>query len=294
MKIKNRSWGDRIYVGFAYTVLVLLCASIIVPMLQVVTISMSPVEVINSYGFHLFPTKFDFSGYEQVFRKSIIWTAYGNTIIRTVLGTALTVMLTFMGAYPLSKKTLPHRPFWTALIVFTMFFSGGLIPSYMLIKNLGLMNSVWSLVLPGVVSVFLLLIVRNFISALPESLEESAKIDGAGEMYILWKIIMPLSMPILATVSLYSAVGHWNAWFDSMLYIQDEHKQVLQLILRRIVIDGTLDPAAGGGADLIDKPVNGESMKMATLVVSIVPIICVYPFLQKYFVKGTMLGSVKG
>lgn len=294
MKIKNRSWGDRLYVGFAYIVLILLCASIIVPMLQVVTISMSPIEVINSYGFHLFPTKFDFSGYEQVFRKSIIWTAYGNTIIRTVLGTALTVMLTFMGAYPLSKKTLPHRSFWTALIVFTMFFSGGLIPSYMLIKNLGLMNSVWSLVLPGVVSVFLLLIVRNFISALPESLEESAKIDGAGEMYILWKIIMPLSMPILATVSLYSAVGHWNAWFDSMLYIQDEHKQVLQLILRRIVIDGTLDPAAGGGADLIGKPVNGESMKMATLVVSIVPIICVYPFLQKYFVKGTMLGSVKG
>ncbi|WP_172198625.1 carbohydrate ABC transporter permease [Saccharibacillus qingshengii] len=294
MKIKHRSWSDRIYVTFAYTVLILLCVSIIVPMMQVLTVSVSPVEVINSYGFHLFPTKFDFSGYQEVFRKSIIWTAYGNTIIRTVLGTALTVILTFMGAYPLSKKSLPHRPFWTALIVFTMFFSGGLIPSYMLIKNLGLMNSVWALVLPGVVSVFLLLIVRNFIAALPESLEESAKIDGAGELYILWKIIMPLSMPILATVSLYSAVGHWNAWFDSMLYIQDEHKQVLQLILRRIVIDGTLDPSAGGSTDLIDRPVNGESMKMATLVVSILPIVCVYPFLQKYFVKGTMLGSVKG
>ncbi|WP_172251323.1 carbohydrate ABC transporter permease [Saccharibacillus deserti] len=293
MKIKHRSWSDRIYVTFAYTVLVLLCVSIIVPMMQVLTVSVSPVEVINSYGFHLFPTKFDFSGYQEVFRKSIIWTAYGNTIIRTVLGTALTVILTFMGAYPLSKKSLPHRPFWTALIVFTMFFSGGLIPSYMLIKNLGLMNSVWALVLPGVVSVFLLLIVRNFIAALPESLEESAKIDGAGELYILWKIIMPLSMPILATVSLYSAVGHWNAWFDSMLYIQDEHKQVLQLILRRIVIDGTLDPSSGV-TDSMDKPVNTESMKMATLVVSILPIICIYPFLQKYFVKGTMLGSVKG
>ncbi|MDO3412486.1 carbohydrate ABC transporter permease [Saccharibacillus sp. CPCC 101409] len=294
MKIKNRSVSDRIYLTFVYVVLSLLCASIVLPMMQVLTVSVSPVEVINSYGFHLFPTRFDFSGYREVFRNSLIWTAYGNTIFRTVLGTALTVLLTFMGAYPLSKKSLPHRPFWTALIVFTMFFSGGLIPSYMLIKNLGLMNSVWSLVLPGAVSVFLLLIVRNFISALPESLEESAKIDGAGELYILWKIIMPLSMPILATVSLYSAVGHWNAWFDSMLYIRDEHKQVLQLILRKIVIEGTIDPAAGGGTDLIEKPVNSESMKMATLVVSILPIICVYPFLQKYFVKGTMLGSVKG
>jgi putative aldouronate transport system permease protein len=292
--VKHQSLSDRIFSLVVYTVLIGLSVSIILPMLQVITISMSPVEVINRYGFHFIPTKFDFSGYQAVFHKKIIWISYGNTIVRTVLGTSITIVMTFLGAYPLSKQQLPHRTFWTGIIVFTMFFSGGLIPSYILIKNIGLMNSVWALVLPGAVSVFLLLIVRNFIIALPESLEESAKIDGANDIYILWKIVIPLSMPVLATVALYSAIGHWNAWFDSMLYIQNEKKQVLQLILRKIIIDGTADPSVTGLTEMMTQPTNIQAIKMATLVVSIVPIICIYPFLQKYFVKGTMLGSVKG
>ena len=191
--MRHQSLSDRIFSLVVYTVLIGLSVSIILPMLQVITVSMSPVQVINQYGFHIFPTKFDFSGYQQVFHKKIIWISYGNTIVRTALGTSITIVLTFLGAYPLSKQQLPHRAFWTGIIVFTMFFSGGLIPSYILVKNIGLMNSVWSLVLPGAVSVFLLLIVRNFIIALPESLEESAKIDGANDIYILWKIVVPLS-----------------------------------------------------------------------------------------------------
>ncbi|WJH37003.1 carbohydrate ABC transporter permease [Paenibacillus sp. CC-CFT747] len=166
-----------------------------------------------------------------------------------------------------------------------------MIPSYIVIKNLGLMNSIWALVLPGAVSAFMLLIVRNFIIGLPESLEESAKIDGANDVYILFRIVIPLSLPIVATVGLYTAVYHWNAWFDSMIYIQDMKKQVLQMILRKIILEGQsnlLEPA-------VDQVVvNAESMKMATLVVSIVPIVCVYPFLQKYFIKGSLVGSVKG
>ncbi|MDG0809966.1 carbohydrate ABC transporter permease [Cohnella rhizosphaerae] len=292
--MKQRRMSDRLFSLVVYALLTGLALTIVLPMMQVLTISVSPLNVVNRYGFHFIPTAFDFSGYRQVFHKETIWTGYQNTLVRTILGTGITIVMTFLGAYPLSKRQLPNRAFWTGFVVLTMFFSGGLIPSYMLVKNIGLMNTVWSLVLPGAVSAFMLLIVRNFIAALPESLEESAKIDGANDLYILWKIVVPLSMPILATVALYAAVDHWNAWFDSMLYIQNEKKQVLQLILRKIIIDGTADPSTTGAADSMNAPTNSQAMKMAALVVTMLPIMCVYPFLQKYFVKGTLLGSVKG
>ncbi|GLX66954.1 carbohydrate ABC transporter permease [Paenibacillus glycanilyticus] len=291
MRTYTTNKSDFIFTFFVYTVLTLLAVVTLLPFLQIVTLSMSSAEIVNSYGFHFIPTSFDFSGYRQVFHNDLIWTAYGNTILRTVLAVALTLVLTFLGAYPLSKKFLPHRTFWTGFVVLTMFFSGGMIPSYILVKELGLMNSIWSLVLPGAVSTFLLLIVRNFIHEIPEALEESAKMDGANDIYILWRIILPLSMPVLATVALYTGVYHWNAWFDSMLYIQDEKKQVLQLVLRHIVLDGDL---AASGTETGQTNVNTESMKLATLIVSILPILCVYPFLQKYFVKGTLIGSIKG
>lgn len=283
--------SDTLFMACIYFILTLVSIVTILPFMQVVTLSMSPVQVINSYGFHFIPTQFDFSGYKQVMNNQLIWTAYGNTIMRTVVATLVTVTLTFMGAYPLSKKTLPHRTFWTGFVVLTMFFSGGLIPSYILVKNLGLMNSIWALILPGAVNTFLLLIVRNFVHEIPEALEESAKMDGANDIYILMKIILPLSLPVLATVSLYTAVYHWNAWFDSMLYIQTEKKQVLQLILRKIILDGEL---SASGTETSQMVVNTQTMKMATLVMSIIPILCVYPFLQKYFVKGTLIGSIKG
>lgn len=285
--------SDVLFLFFIYTSLSLLAITTLTPLLQAITISLSPPEVVNRYGFHLFPTKLDFSGYERVFNYATIWTAYGNTIARTVLGTALTLVLTFMGAYPLSKRTLPNRKFWTGVIVLTMFFSGGLIPTYLLVKAVGLMNTMGALVLPGAVSAFMVLIVRNFIIALPESLEESAKIDGANDVVILFRIVLPLSLPIFATVGLYSGVGHWNAWFDSMIYIQDEKKQVLQLILRKILLEGQ-DIAAESTGGVRVAAVNSETVKMAALVVSVLPILCVYPFLQKYFVKGTLIGSVKG
>ncbi|KRF21503.1 carbohydrate ABC transporter permease [Paenibacillus sp. Soil787] len=284
--------SDRLFLGFIYVVLTLLTITTLLPVLQVITISVSPQNVTNSYGFHIIPTAFDFSGYQKMLHYQLIWTAYGNTIVRTLLGTCITVTLTFLGAYPLSKKTLPNRKLWTGFIVLTMFFSGGLIPSYLLLKNIGLMNSIWALVLPSAVSAFMLLIVRNFINSLPESLEESAKIDGANEFYILLRIVLPLSLPIIATVGLYTAVWHWNAWFDSMIYIQDQKKQVLQLLLRRIILEGQDASAEIGMTSTL--VVNPDTLKMATLVVAIVPILCVYPFLQKYFVKGSLIGSIKG
>jgi putative aldouronate transport system permease protein len=292
LKIKQ-TLTDRVFTTFVYVLLGLLCISFIIPILQVLTNSLSPPDVINSYGFHLIPTKFDLSGYKTVLQDDRIWTAYGYTIIRTLLGTSITVLLTFLGAYPLSKALLPNRKLWTSLIVVTMFFSGGMIPSYLLVKNLGMMNSMWALVLPAAISTYMLLVTRSFLAGLPDSLEESAKIDGANDILILFRIILPLSLPIIATVALYSAVSNWNAWFDAMIYIQDQKKQVLQIILRNILLVGT-DPMLEQASSGNKLTVSAENLKMATLMVSILPILVVYPFLQKYFIKGALIGSIKG
>jgi putative aldouronate transport system permease protein len=286
----QKKLGDRIIdLGIGFT-LILLCLMTIVPFLQVATISLSPPEIASQSGLHLFPTKVVFEGYYRVIKHALIWKAYGNTILRTLLGTALSVSLTLLGAYPLSKKYLPHRNFWTGMIVFTMYFSGGLIPDYLLVKNLRLMNGLGALILPGAVNTFNLIVTRNFLMTLPDSLEESAKIDGAGDLTILIRIVLPLSAPIIATIALWYGVGHWNSWFDCMLYISDSTKFVLQYVLRLILMEGQTEEISSGSQVIV----NTETMKMATLMVATLPIICVYPFLQKYFVKGMLIGSLKG
>jgi putative aldouronate transport system permease protein len=290
MRQQSARWVDFILLFFVYLLLILLSLFTILPFMRVITISMSPSEVTNSYGIHLIPLKFDFTGYRIVFKNRLIGSSYVNSIFRTALGTVISVVLTFLGAYPLSKKSLPHRSLWTGLILLTMFFNGGLIPNYLLVKSLGIMNSIWALVLPGSINTFMLLVTRNFISTLPNHLEEQAKIDGAHELTILFRIIVPLSMPILATIALYSGIGHWNAWFDALLYISDEKKQVLQIILRRIILEGQqvdMNEISSSATSL-------ESTKMAALLVAIIPIMMVYPFLQKHFVKGILVGSIKG
>lgn len=275
-----------------YAVLAMLMLITIVPFMQVITISLSPPAKATEFGLHLFPTQIDLSGYQKVFAYERIWNAYLSTITRTLAGTSISLFLYIIGAYPLSKKYLPNRKFWTLLIIFTMYFSGGMIPSYLLVNNwLGLSNSIWALVLPPAMSAYTVIIVRNFFEGMPDSLEESAKIDGANDILILFRIIVPLSLPCLATISLWSIVFHWNAWFDCMLYIKREEDYVLQMVLRKILIDGQIqDISLLPGASVVST----ETMKMATLVVSVVPIIAIYPFLQKFFTKGVMLGSVKG
>ena len=225
--------------------------------------------------------------------RFFIW-GFINTIKRVLLGTSMTVTMLILGAYPLSKKYLPNRTFWTAMFVFTMFFGGGLIPNYMLIKGLKMMNTIWALVLPGLVPTFSMLIMRNFFMEIPESLEESARLDGANDFQIVLRIILPISLPIIATVTLWSMVGHWNAWFDSMIYMREPKNQVLQVVLRNIVVVGTTKDLQGGGR--IDRPElnTPEAIKAATIVVGTVPTVLVYPFLQKYFVKGILVGSLKG
>ncbi len=294
LSVKNRrTLSDFVVDFFVYAILLLLCLATVVPFLQVITVSLSPASVVNSYGLKIFPKQISWDGYIRVFQYKEIWRSYYNTIVRTLFGTLISLGLYVLGAYPLAKKYLPNRSFWTGLLVFTMYFSGGLIPSYLLVRNLGLRNTVFALILPGAINTFNLIIVRNFFMGIPAEIEEAARIDGANEVFILARIIVPLSKPVLATVALWSIVGHWNAWFDCLLYITDSSKYVLQLLLRRIIIEGKVQDLE---MELASQQVvvNTESMKMATLMVSVLPIICIYPFLQKYFVKGVMIGSLKG
>jgi putative aldouronate transport system permease protein len=288
---RRKTAFDFIMDTFVYGALVLLAITTVVPFMRVIAISLSPAEIVGKYGLHLIPEKVTFDGYIKVFYHSLIWKSYSNTIARTILGTGISVFLYIIGAYPLSKKYLPNKKFWTMIIIFTMYFSGGLIPSYILVtKTLHLQNTIWSLVLPSAVSAYTLIIIRNFFMTIPDEIEESAKIDGANDIYILFSIIIPLSKAVLATITLWCLVYHWNSWFDCMIYITDQNKYVLQLVLRMILIEGQVQDLTTTTTTFV----NTDTMKMATLVVATLPIICAYPFMQKYFVKGVIIGSVKG
>jgi putative aldouronate transport system permease protein len=239
------------------------------------------------------PQYFSLDSYENVLSSIYVWYGFLWSIIRTVVGTAVALLFGYHYAYALSKRYLPNRGFWTTILIITMFFSGGLVPEYLLVKDLGLRNTIWALVLPGAISAYNITIMRNFLMAMPESLEESARIDGANDLTILYKILFPLSMPIIATVGLWTAVGHWNAWFDSMIYITEPEKQVLQVTLRRIVLEGSNQMVSQFGEEIGTKQTS-ETIKAAVTMVTALPILMVYPFIQKYFVKGVMVGSLKG
>jgi putative aldouronate transport system permease protein len=213
-------------------------------------------------------------------------------VLRVILGVSANLIFCTLTAYPLSKKFLPHRTFWTGLFVFTMFFSGGLIPTYILFVNLKLTNTIWALVLTGMIPTFSMLLIRNNFMTIPPTLEESARIDGAGELVILVRILVPLIKPILATVTLWAIVGHWNAWFDAMIYIRETSRQVLQVVMRNIVQAGSVTDVRAATASSAE--ITPETLKAATIMLTSFPVICAYPFLQKYFVKGIMIGSLKG
>jgi len=275
-----------------YLLLALFSASIVVAFIHLLSISFSPSHVATKGGLHLWPKEFTLKNYQEVFKNKFIWTGYKNTIIITVIGTVVKLGFTAIGAYVLAKKYFPHRNFWTFYIVFTMFFSGGLIPTYLLNKYLGLMDNLLVLVIPGLISAYNLVIMRNFFQSLPEEVEESAMIDGAGRFRIFYAIVLPMSKPILATVGLWLAVGHWNSWYDVLIYITDETKFTLQIVLRRILLTGSKEIMEF--TSTTQEMVSSEGLKAATIYVATLPILCAYPFLQKYFVKGTMVGAVKG
>jgi putative aldouronate transport system permease protein len=284
------SYGEKVFQVFLIGFITLLSICMIYPFIHELSISFSTSAEALRPGLHWYPKEISLFAWERVLTDNHIWLALGNTVFRTVVGTFLTLLIMSMGAFSLAKKHLPHRSFYMMFIVITMFFSGGLIPSYLLIKSLGLIDSRWVLIVPGLISTYSLLILRNFFMNIPEELEDSAKIDGASDLRILFTIVLPLSKPVLATLGLWSAVGHWNAWFDALIYLQDQSLFVLQTFLRRMVITTEGDPLLPVATEFQ----TAETVKAAVIMFTALPILIVYPFLQKYFVKGTLVGSLKG
>lgn len=294
-KIKNKipvSKSEKVFDVILIIVTALLSLTMIYPVINVLSLSFSSSDVVNMPGIHLIPLEFSMEGYEHILRSRYIWSGYYNTIIRTVASTALGLLVTMAYAYPLSKKKLPGRQFFTWLIIVPMFIGGGLIPSYLNIKNLGLLDSRWVLILPLLTKSFNIIIMRNFFMSLPDSLEEAAEIDGANPIQTLFQIILPISMPIIATIGLWTVVDQWNRWFDCLIYIQDTSKYVLQVVLRRIIFESSAELLEAANQE--EAVISQEVIKYATIVVATVPILAIYPFIQKYFVKGIMVGSLKG
>ncbi len=286
--------GEKVFGVFNVIFLGVVALLCLYPFMYTLSMSLSTANEASRAGFHIVPREVTLTSYKVVLGNPNIVTGYVNSILRTVIGTSLTLLATCVAAYPLSRREMPHRSLITFMIVFTMLFNGGMVPGYLLIKNLGLINTLGALVIPTMITAFNVIIVKNFFQSLPESLVESARMDGAGEWRVLFSIYIPLSKPVLATVALWSAVGHWNAWFDALLYITDDSKQVLQtFLLQRIVIESGTQMMELGITDTEVLQFTGETIKAATIIVTILPIICVYPFVQKYFVKGIMLGGVK-
>ena len=249
-----------------------------------------------SLGFHLWISEWQTQAYKFAFsRFGNIWVPYKNSIFRTVVGTTIIVIVTLLGAYPLSKKRLPGRNIITIIFLITMFFGGGLIPTYLLIRKIGLINNRLVYILPIATNAYYIIITRNFLMTIDDAYEEAALADGANYFQILVQIMIPLSKPILATVALWAAVAHWNAWFDGLIYVTDESKHVLQLFLRRLmteVIAMTENMERFADTEMLDMP--SYSVQAAVTILTIGPIILVYPFIQKYFIKGIFIGSLKG
>jgi putative aldouronate transport system permease protein len=264
------------------------------PFWNLLMLSLTAPAYVDKLGLRLWAEGFNMMSYKQLFSSDIIYIAYGNTIIRTVVGAGLTVLVTMCAAHSLSRKDLPYRNIITLFILFTIFFSGGLIPTYLNIKKLGLLNSMWALILPTLANAWYIILARNFLMSFPKELEESALIDGANPIQVAFRIIFPLSMPIIAVIALWSGVHHWNAWFDAMIYLREKNDFVLQLLVQKIFQQDKIDTTSTGTYIQITSEVTNQSVKAATIIAAVTPIVVVYPFLQKYFAKGVMIGSLKG
>lgn len=292
MKVKYTT-GEQVF----HVVNVILCIffslCVIIPVLNIVFASFSdPFEVMKHQGIFWHPIKFSTFSYSMVARNPNILTGYANTIFVVVVGTFINVILSLIGAYCLSRKGVFFNRFFTLAIVFTMYFQGGTIPTYLVVQKLGLIGSRWSLILPGAINTFNLIVMRTAMAAVPDSLPESAKIDGAGHVTILFKIMAPLTKATIAVITLYYAVSHWNSWFPALLYLRKQSMYPLQLILRDILIEDDTELMTAGAQDAL--ALASDTVKYATIVVATAPILAIYPFLQKYFVKGVMVGAVKG
>jgi len=292
-----KSTGKRIFDAFNYVFLILVCLSCILPFVHLLAVSFSSNLAVQTNAVSFWPVGFNTNSYQFAFQNGRFMTALWISIQRVGLGLLVNLLLVVLTAYPLShnKDRLMFRNVYMGFFIFTMIFSGGLIPTFILVSRLGLLNSLWALVLPGALPVFSMVIFMNFIRGLPEELQESAMIDGANQITVLFKIMMPLLKPCIATVALFAIVGHWNDWFSGLIYMQDPHNYPLQTYLRFLLLRmEDVMRMAGGDVAQILATMNVQSGRAAQLFMGAVPILIVYPFLQKYFTTGLVLGSVKG
>ena len=287
--VKNRMYIGDYVIYFIIALFSFLC---LFPFLYVVSVSFTAPEVYAPLKFIIFPEVFSLKSYAYIMSTKSFIRSMNNSIWIAVVGTVLSIIVTFTGAYGLSKSRMPGYKTMVSLITFTLVFNAGIVPNYMLIRTLGLMNNFWALVLPGLTNAWSLLVVRSFMASIPSELEESAKIDGGTDLNVFFQIIIPLSKAALATFTLFFVVAYWNSFFNIMLYTTSTDRWTLPLLIKSMVID---NESMGFGVTATDeRTVPQETIKMAAIVLSMVPIIVVYPFLQKYFQKGVMLGSIKG
>ena len=294
-KFSRLTGSDKAIMIFAYTILGLFMAAIILPVIYIILASfIDPVTLQNS-GLTFDFSKWTLTAYERVMSNAQIWVGFKNAMIYSVLFTIISVTVTLLAAYPMSRPDFKGKGFFNVMFVITMFFGGGLIPTYLLISNLGMLDTIWAILIPGAFSVWNMIIARTYYMGIPHDMQEAAEIDGASEMVYFFKILLPLCMPIIATIAMWQFVGMWNSYFDAMIYLNDAAKQPLQLVLRAILIQSQPEPgmvsvmqSTAARAQL------AELLKYATIIISSVPLMILYPFFQKYFDSGIMAGAVKG
>ena len=292
----RQSRGDKIFNVINGLLIAVVLIMIIYPLWFVIIASVSdPAKVLGGQVI-LMPRKFTLQGYQMVFRDPMIMTGYRNTLFYTVTGTAINLVMTILAAYPLSRKDWVGRGFFMGVLMFTMFFSGGIIPTYLMMNSLGMINTVWAMILPGAVSVYNTIIMRTFfVNSIPPELQEAAQVDGCSNTRLLLQIVLPLSKQILAVMVLFYGVAHWNAFFNALIYLTESKRYPLQLVLRSILIQNTASQDMLGDLDTMGSRVMmAETIKYALIIVSTLPMMILYPFLQRFFEKGVMVGAVKG
>ncbi|MEC0239983.1 carbohydrate ABC transporter permease [Paenibacillus dokdonensis] len=295
-KFNQKFTDEKIFDVIVYIVAIIIIAIILYPLIFVVSASFSDPHKILNGEVWLYPKGVTLEAYTNVFKDERIWNSYKNTVVYTVLGTSINLILTTLLAYPLSRKDLPERNIFMFFIVFTMFFQGGIIPSYLIVQNLGMIDTIWAMVIPSAIATYNVIVMRTFFqSSIPWELQEAALIDGCSNFKLFLKIILPLSKPIIAVMVLFYAVGHWNSFFNALIYLDRDHLYPLQIILREILIQNqsAMDNAVTD-FEMVNQIMLAESMKYAVIVIASLPVIVMYPFVQKYFVKGVMVGSIKG
>jgi putative aldouronate transport system permease protein len=293
MRRARRSYGDRVFDFIVYILLAIITLVTLFPILYIVAGSFASVKELALNRFLLIPKEPSLDAYKYIFSTRTLMRSMSVTVMVTFVGTIVNLVMTCLMAYPLSRKELPARKYLMYAVTFTLVFSGGMIPTYLVVDALGLIDSYASLILPGAISSFNLILVKNFFQEIPQDLIDSAKIDGCNEAGVLAKIVLPLSKPALATFTMFYAVGHWNTFLTALLYLNDSRKWTIQVLLRQIVIlaQGGIGDEASMGMEFV---IPSQSVKMAVIVVATLPIVLFYPFMQKYFEKGVMVGSIKG